>query len=165
MPMHTKNSSSSTAGAAAPLTKRQRECKHPPQYVHPTYDDRWETCDLCRIVRPRPIPAPWIVAHDESLPPLPAPALFAALEGTEEAKPEQPQKQLVIAAPKIAPEMETCPRCQGKRRVIEQPIFPHGAQPVKITCPRCRGAGKIVAYHVGGAGSDSSGKDGQPCAS
>lgn len=122
-------------------TRKQTPCTHPPAHVHATFDDRWETCDLCHIVRPRPLPAPWIVAHDENLPTEEPPALFGQAQAA-------PAAALVVPVPTVADELTTCPRCQGKRRVMVQPIFPNDAPPARMKCPRCQGAGHIAAYHV-----------------
>jgi hypothetical protein len=60
-----------------PLTKKQRLCVHPPQSVTTCMDDRWERCQLCGLIRPAPIPAPWILAHDAAQPQPAPPSLFA----------------------------------------------------------------------------------------
>jgi hypothetical protein len=44
--------------------------------MHPTFDPRWEACDLCHTARRAPLPAPWVVAHDAAQPAPIAPALF-----------------------------------------------------------------------------------------
>lgn len=143
-------------------TRTHGECIHPSRHLHPCYDDRWETCDLCQMVRPREIIAPWIIEYDDTQPPPPMPpqSLFSSLEQREqletpvEMEPEPaPQLVTVPSAAQLAPDgkadMETCPRCAGKRRVTDQPVFPNNAPAVKRTCPRCHGAGKIAAYHLG----------------
>ena len=124
-------------------TKQQRLCVHPPAHTHPTYDPRWEICDLCHLVRPR-TEAPWIVAHDAALPPAPPPPLFAGHGHGDAPQEPAPTKK----AEQTALDRETCPRCAGKRRVTVTPVFPNNAPDVSITCPRCRGTGKVAAYHL-----------------
>lgn len=127
-------------------------CPHPSQHVHPTFDARFETCDLCHITAPAPINAPWIMAHDAGLPAEEPPALFAgafAALALQEAQPvHAPAPALVVAEPRNI----RCPRCEGNRRVNVEPVWPNNAPPESlkawIRCPRCQGAGAIVAYHV-----------------
>lgn len=59
--------------------KQPQNCTHDPRHVVPAVDPRYERCQLCGMVRPAPVLAPWIAAHDEALPPLEPPPLFAAL--------------------------------------------------------------------------------------
>jgi hypothetical protein len=61
----------------AAKTKKQRECPHPAAHTHPTFDPRWQVCDLCHTVSPRPILAPWVALHDAEQPAPQAPTLFA----------------------------------------------------------------------------------------
>lgn len=56
--------------------RKKKPCIHPPAHVHPTYDPRWEICDLCHDIRPATVLAPWIIAHDEAQPAPPPPPLF-----------------------------------------------------------------------------------------
>lgn len=65
--------------------KKQAACPHPSRHVHPTYDPRWEVCDLCHFVARAPINAPWIAAYDATQP-APVIQLFADYTPPEEGE-------------------------------------------------------------------------------
>ncbi len=140
---------------AARLTAKQRACTHPPQHVHPTYDDRWETCDLCHLIRPRPLPAPWIVEWDESQPAEPVPALFAepaaptpAPSARATAKKRAPATTTAAAIVREQPEtFADLLRAARRDRQILGREQPWQSPPLDDadaqTCHRCGGAGTI----------------------
>ncbi len=104
---------------------KQRKCKHPFQHVHPTYDPRWQVCDLCHLVTPRPLPAPWIEAHDAAAPAPEAPSLFADL-----AEEEQPEQQIRPAAPARAVTEGASP--------VPIPLASHGRRDDRAPCSASR---------------------------
>lgn len=60
-------------------TAKQRRCPHPSRkaiHVHPTFDDRYEICDLCHLIRVAPLPAPWMQLYDAAQESASAPDLF-----------------------------------------------------------------------------------------
>lgn len=65
------------AAHATRLTKKQATCVHPVRHVHVTIDERFETCDLCHVIRRAPVLAPWIAEYDAAQPTPPPPPLFA----------------------------------------------------------------------------------------
>jgi hypothetical protein len=159
-------------------TAKQRACTHPPAHVHATYDDRYEICDLCHIIRPRPLPAPWIEAYDASQPSDPAPALFSEGEPEESAQepkpakrprsPRQPKASQPAAAAAAAPAMireepepgtfrDLLARARRDRAVMGTPVpwklrapsLDEAYTPDQITtCHRCDGAGTIEDQHA-----------------
>ena len=135
------------------LTAKQRRCRHPFQNVHPTYDPRWETCDLCHIVRPATPLAPWIEAHDAEQPAPEAPALFADLAPIAEEEPKPaPARESVPARAVPVTVREPAPArityAQLMRRdahvlgLAEEPAPPLALEQQQ-TCPRCTGRGYI----------------------
>lgn len=139
-----------TPTTAGRLTAKQRACPHPPANVHATYDERWETCDLCHIIRSRPLPAPWIVAWDESQPTDEPPTLSA-----EPVTVPVPTKR-----PRVTLRESSEPRTFAELRAImrrdrdllgnpvpwrlRSPALDDVYTPDQIaTCYRCRGAGTI----------------------
>lgn len=140
----------------ANLTPKQRKCRHPFQNVHPTYDPRWETCDLCHIVRPAVPVAPWIEAHDAAAPAPEAPPLFGGLADLGEE--EQPARQTAPArieeqrpAPVAMLRPRTLTRSECARRDaallgLEEPApTPDLPEELRQTCPRCEGEGNVSA--------------------
>lgn len=105
-------------------TKKQRACPHPPAHVHPTYDDRYEICDLCHVIRPHPLPAPWIVEWDESQPAEQPPALFQDVVPTPPARRQQttrvhvPTKRPRVTLREPEPAEQQQPQTDGNPRTF-----------------------------------------------
>lgn len=134
------------------LSPKQRACPHPPQHVHATYDDRWETCDLCHIIRPRPLPAPWIVAWDESQPREEPPALFADLTTAPPARTRrtgtESGSQRIREQPETFGDLLRAARRDrqilGRAGPWQSPPLDDVYSPDQIaTCHRCGGVGTI----------------------
>lgn len=149
---------------AARLTAKQRACAHPPQHVHPCYDDRWETCDLCHLIRPRPLPAPWIVEWDESQPAEPVPALFAEPQPAPAPAPAPPARAkkpatataAIVREPRDPETFGDLLRAARRDRALLGSPLPWQSPPLDevyttdqiTTCRRCRGLGTIEDQRV-----------------
>lgn len=145
-----------TQVAAATLTPKQRKCAHPYQHVHPTYDPRWETCDLCHIVRPAVPVAPWIEAHDAAAPAPEPPSLFAEQRPISVAVTNVPVIPRAVipraVAQTTAPEPKPTRAALRSLMIRDAQILGYGpeeptpplAPEQQQKCPRCAGKGRIA---------------------